>query len=167
MHLNKKRNRCVSKYLRPWIVKEDEEMEELVNEKNTHRNKRLKNIYPWTDEENDKLLKLVTKYGQKNWTWLASHLNNRTGKQCRERYVNRLDPSIIRTPWTVEEEDLLIDHQKTYGTSWAQFSRTILPGRSQNDIKNHFHLISGKRKYRRMHYIDYLIENIESETFSE
>lgn len=42
----------------------------------------------WTDEEHTQLEALVEHYGSKNWTAIAGHLPGRTGKQCRERYLN-------------------------------------------------------------------------------
>lgn len=34
-------------------------------------------------------------------------IRGRTGKQCRERYHNHLDSSIVAAEWTEEEDDLL------------------------------------------------------------
>lgn len=42
----------------------------------------------WTDEEHCRLEALVEHYGMKNWSTVAGHLPGRTGKQCRERYLN-------------------------------------------------------------------------------
>lgn len=39
----------------------------------------------WTEEEDKLLLQYVQKYGPKRWTFIASHLAGRNGKQCRER----------------------------------------------------------------------------------
>jgi hypothetical protein len=40
----------------------------------------------WTAEEDNRVRELVSKYGPKKWTLIASHLEGRIGKQCRERY---------------------------------------------------------------------------------
>jgi myb proto-oncogene protein len=48
----------------------------------------------WTDEEDDKLTKLVTMKGPKNWSEIAKHFKGRIGKQCRERWHNHLNPDI-------------------------------------------------------------------------
>jgi hypothetical protein len=42
-------------------------------------------------QEDDRLIKIIKKYGMKNWTLVSEKLtlgstNERTGKQCRERY---------------------------------------------------------------------------------
>lgn len=38
--------------------------------------------------------------GHRSWTLVATHLEGRTGKQCRERWHNQLDDSIRKEPWT-------------------------------------------------------------------
>lgn len=39
----------------------------------------------WTPEEDRKIAMLVSKYGAKKWSLIASHLPGRIDKQCRER----------------------------------------------------------------------------------
>ena len=41
---------------------------------------------PWSCEEDEQLFNLVEEYGAKNWTFIASKLRRRHGKQCRERW---------------------------------------------------------------------------------
>jgi myb proto-oncogene protein len=40
---------------------------------------------PWTKEEDELVMKLVSEHGPKKWSLIASHLRGRIGKQCRER----------------------------------------------------------------------------------
>lgn len=40
---------------------------------------------PWTEEEDRTVVALVKEHGPKNWSFIASKLNGRIGKQCRER----------------------------------------------------------------------------------
>ena len=51
---------------------------------------------PWTQEENEKLIDAVKKYGQKSWQEVAKHVGNRTDVQCRYRYKYSLSQSTIR-----------------------------------------------------------------------
>jgi hypothetical protein len=46
---------------------------------------------------------LVKQYGE-SWSVLAKHMKNRTGKQIRERWKNKLDPTINWEPFTKEED---------------------------------------------------------------
>jgi hypothetical protein len=42
--------------------------------------------FPLVDfQEDKKLVELVTKYGAKKWSYIASSLPGRISKQCRER----------------------------------------------------------------------------------
>jgi myb proto-oncogene protein len=45
----------------------------------------------------------------------------RTGKQCRERYINHLSPRVKTDPWTPEEDDKIIKLHSMIGTKWCKF----------------------------------------------
>ncbi len=73
-------------------------------------------------------------------------IKNKSSKQCRERWINSLSPNINKGVWSEEEENILFSTQLKIGNKWSDLAK-LLPGRSENDIKNHFY--SKLRKYIR------------------
>jgi hypothetical protein len=89
----------------------------------------------WTGEEDQTILEFVQKHGTKNWTKLATLLPGRIGKQCRERWINHLDPVISHTAFTPDDDRQIIELHKLYGNKWAKIAAAMRT-RSCNAIKN-------------------------------
>ena len=84
---------------------------------------------PWTPSEDRRLLQLVNELGAEKWVVIAARLGSRTGKQCRERWHNHVNPVLNKAPFSIEEEEaietiLCRDWTKVGGdrkeTSWSQ-----------------------------------------------
>jgi len=102
----------------------------------------------WLKIEDERLLDLVLQMKHPlKWSVIASSLSSlnlnpsvpeRTGKQCRERYVNHLNPRLKTTDFTPIEDATIWRMFATVGTKWAIMSK-IIPGRTDNNLKNRFH----------------------------
>lgn len=92
---------------------------------------------PWSNQEDKQLIELVKIYG-KNWSLISNMMKNRSGKQIRERYINNLDPNIIRREFNEEEDNLIYELQKKHGNKWTLISKHFQK-RTGDMIKNRFH----------------------------
>ena len=92
----------------------------------------------WTNQEDQLLFSWVERYGPTKWTECSKEIKGRCGKQCRERWVNILNPNVKKGNWSDQEQDIIFNSLATYNTSWSLMSN-ILPGRTENSIKNYFY----------------------------
>ncbi|CAK68537.1 unnamed protein product (macronuclear) [Paramecium tetraurelia] len=110
---------------------------------------------PFTQEEDQALLNIINKYqeceqGQK-WSLIANELNlhsrnYRSSKQCRERWLNHLNPRIRKDPWKDDEDFQLLNYVQEQGRRWADISKLFNGTRSENNVKNRFNSLVKREK---------------------
>ena len=93
---------------------------------------------PFTVSEDVRLLDIIAKSTEFNWTKISRQLGYRTARQCRDRWLNYLNPNIRDDPWTDEEDHVLLDKVNELGYSWS-IIRQYFSGRSENDVKNRWY----------------------------
>ncbi|XP_057730486.1 transcription factor MYB101-like [Arachis stenosperma] len=100
---------------------------------------------PWTPREDAILIEQVKKWGKGNWSLIRKNSElRRSGKSCRLRWSNHLNPDLKKGPFSEEEEKTIDDLHAKFGNKWALMA-TQIPGRSDNDIKNFWNSRMKKR----------------------
>lgn len=97
----------------------------------------------WSPEEDKLLISAVEANGPTKWDQIAKNIEGRTGKQCRERWLANLDPKINSSPFTRDEDELIIHLHGKYGNQWKKISGFII-GRTDIAIKNRWRSLRRK-----------------------
>jgi len=106
----------------------------------------------WSLSEDELLNHLLT-LNLKKWGMVADKLNKeihnnlkiRSGKQCKERWINHLDPNMKKDKWTPSEDLEALKLYKALGKKWCEISR-VLGNRTDSSIKNRVKSLMNKQK---------------------
>lgn len=104
----------------------------------------------WSRQEDALLIEhvqaaLARQVRRLNWSEIARFIPKRSSKQCRERWVNHLNPDVNKGEWTAEEDELLWEYQKEMPRKWAHLARKI-PGRTENQVKVRWNILNRHRQ---------------------
>uniref|UniRef100_A0A6B2L0H1 Uncharacterized protein n=1 Tax=Arcella intermedia TaxID=1963864 RepID=A0A6B2L0H1_9EUKA len=82
----------------------------------------------WTNEEDRRLTLAVKAYATKKWVKIQTHVPRRTDVQCRERWMNILNPDLTCEDWTPEEDVKLQRAISQHGVGkWALVAKDLYP----------------------------------------
>ena len=87
-------------------------------------------------------------HGTKKWAKAGRVIEGRSGKQCRERWINVLSPDVCRSNWTLEEDKKIFDMFHVHGAKWSWIAEEF-PGRTENSVKNRFYTCKRKMIYQK------------------
>lgn len=100
----------------------------------------------FTRTEDQVLMELVDIFGTDSWNEVAARMGNRSGRQCKDRWMNYLDPRLKACEWTAEEDRLILDLYMEIGTKWVVISR-YLQSRTPTAVRNRCrHLLRANRQ---------------------
>ena len=73
------------------------------------------------------------------WSDLArKHMGGRTSKQCRVRWFQRLDPSLVKAadmPFQPAEDSIILEQVKKVGRKWKHIARLLPRGRTSDSVR--------------------------------
>lgn len=93
----------------------------------------------WSKEEDEKLKELVAIHGENNWQLVANDFADRCGVQCQQRWDKVVNPSLVKGPWTKEEDEKVVELVKLYGPKrWTLIARH-LKGRIGKQCRERWH----------------------------
>jgi len=126
------------KSIRPKYSDDSEEIDEEVepdiprlNKKRKRGNLKIKRGIncSWTEEEDTLLTRIVKINKGKNWKKISESLMNKSATQCLHRWQKVLDPSLVKGPWTEEEDKKVIELVEKFGAEKWSYISSFLPGR--------------------------------------
>jgi hypothetical protein len=102
----------------------------------------------FTHQEDETLRDLVEELGAVDWTRISQRMEGRNPRQCKERWVNYLAPTLKKAVWTREEDRRLIQKHRELGAKWVQIAK-FFPERTDSMVKNRFNRLK-RRDQKRM-----------------
>jgi hypothetical protein len=84
--------------------------------------------------EDLQLRQLVAEYGVSNWAKIASLMPDRNLRQCRERWKHYLSATRLQVPWTVHEDQLLLEKVQAWGPRWTRIA-SFMGTRTDIEVK--------------------------------
>ncbi|OWM62626.1 snRNA-activating protein complex subunit 4 [Punica granatum] len=128
-----------------------------------------KRVGRWSKDEDRRLIVAATLFGPKNWRKICQFVPGRTHVQCRERWVNSLDPSLNMDKWTAEEDAKLEAAISEHGYCWSKIAACV-PPRTDSQCRRRWKvlfpqevpLLQQAKKIQRMAFISNFVDR-ESE----
>lgn len=100
-------------------------MEEVPQEQKKAPIIRRGKMRKWNLNEDEMLVRAVGLVGQ-NWQAVARLVPGRSVRQCRERYLLTLRPTVNTEPFTKEEDKELMELYSQFGKRWEAIARRLV-----------------------------------------
>ena len=93
----------------------------------------------YLQQKDNALRKAVDELGSKNWKPVAARLPKRKEIECLHRWNKVLKPTLIKGPWTSEEDRRVVELVKRYGAKKWSVIANELPGRIGKQCRERWH----------------------------
>ena len=97
----------------------------------------MHHLFPTTKD--NALRKAVDEHGTKNWKAVAARFPHRKEIECLNRWNRVLKPTLIKGPWTEEEDRKVVELVKRYGAKKWSVIANELPGRIGKQCRERWH----------------------------
>jgi hypothetical protein len=94
----------------------------------------------WSEEDDENLLHALAARRSIDWDAIATKVGNHTAKQCRERWLVKLNPEVRRSLFEKWEDDLIRSERLRIGNHWSVIAQR-LPGRTACSVKNRWYTV--------------------------
>ena len=81
----------------------------------------------------------MQKYRSRNWKKIAECLDGRTDVQCLHRWQKVLNPDLVKGPWSIEEDALVLRLVQEKGPQKRTSIAEHLPGRIGKQCRERWH----------------------------
>lgn len=98
-----------------------------------------KQAIKWSKHEDDTLKEAVDEHGAKNWKLISTRLPGRSEVQCLHRWQKVLKPTLVKGPWTAEEDQKVVELVEKYGAKKWSLIASNLPGRIGKQCRERWH----------------------------
>lgn len=113
----------------------------------------------WKEEEDALLKNAIAIHGPRSWAQISKLVPGRTDVQCRERWINILDPALRREEWTEAEDQALLEAvnllvRNNQPIPWSTIAKRVAT-RTDNQCRRRFKRLEGRQKRSRDKAVSY------------
>ncbi|KAH0785983.1 Myb-like DNA-binding domain containing protein [Histomonas meleagridis] len=128
-----------------YFINSYEQQNEFTQFNNGINNRSFKPHSKFSEEEDERLKEIVTRLGDNDWVAISQEMPGRNARQCKERWSYYLSPSLNTSPWSEEEDKLLLSKQRELGSKWVKISK-FFDHRTDAMVKNRYQVLMRKMK---------------------
>lgn len=94
----------------------------------------------FTKDDDEKLINIVSSYGASDWSKISALMGNKNPRQCQDRWNKYLCPNVNRSPFSIQEDQLILELFNRYGGRWVLIAKHF-NNRSDVSIKSRFRVL--------------------------